>query len=301
MNSKLNSAVDILISPAVLISAVMLKLVRRAGVRDMPVSRAIFNRVGVFPIEDHYYEPLFNPIHLDQKFSEPRDLPAIDWNLITQLEVLTHLIPFATEVPNLPNTSFWGADAEYWYCILRYLKPHKVVEVGSGNSTRVAISAMKANAVDCEHVCIEPYEQPWLESSGASVLRERLEDVDRTIFRGLCANDILFIDSSHVIRPQGDVLTEVLEILPTLSPGVVVHFHDIFSPRHYHYKWVAKEVRLWNEQYLVEAFLSHNSEWEVLGALNYLSHEVPNALSTVCRGFSPDQEPGSFYIRRKVR
>lgn len=293
------SVIDFLASPVVLASAMTLKAVRKLGVQGMPVSRKIFSRVGIFPIEDHYYEPLFNPAHLNERFAEPRELPAIDWNREEQLRFLDQLASFRDEIPNLPNTSFSGADAEYWYCLIRFLNPRKIIEVGSGNSTLMAIKALTKNHMPCTHICIEPYEQPWLESTGATIVRKRLEDTDRTIFAQLQSGDILFIDSSHVIRPQGDVLTEILEILPLLASGVVVHFHDIFSPRHYHYKWVAEEVRLWNEQYLLEAFLSNNCQWEILGALNYLKHDNFAALRSACPSLTADQEPGSLYIRRR--
>lgn len=280
-------------------AALALKLVRRIGVQLMPISRRILVVVGVFPIEDHYYEPLFNPVHLDANFAKPRDLPSINWVTESQTSFLDALRPFAAEVPTVPSTAFGGADADYWYCLIRHLRPKTIIEVGCGTSTRLAMMAIAANGTSSSHICIEPYEQPWLENSGVKLLRQRLQDVDRSIFRELRANDILFIDSSHIIRPQGDVLVEVLEILPMLLPGVVVHFHDIFSPRHYHYKWVAEEVRLWNEQYLLEAFMSYNCQWEILGALNYLKHEEPDALQSVCRSLGTDEKPGSFYIRKK--
>ncbi|MDR2358391.1 MAG: class I SAM-dependent methyltransferase, partial [Prevotellaceae bacterium] len=122
------------------------------------------------------------------------------------------------------------------------------------------------------------------------------EDVGVDFFRQLEANDILFIDSSHVIRPQGDVLFEYLELLPTLTRGVIVHIHDIFSPRDYLAHWVISEVRLWNEQYLLEAFLSFNSTWKILGALNFLHHNHYDLLKEKCPKLTPDTEPGSFYI-----
>jgi hypothetical protein len=90
--------------------------------------------------------------------------------------------------------------------------------------------------------------------------------------------------------------------LPTLKPGVFIHIHDIFSPRDYPEIWIVDQVRLWNEQYLLEAFLSFNSDFEVVGALNYLKHTYPLELAESCPIFSinPDDcEPGSFWIRRK--
>ena len=130
------------------------------------------------------------------------------------------------------------------------------------------------------------------------VVRQCVEDVDKEIFSELEENDILFIDSSHVIRPQGDVLFELFELLPALKPGVIVHIHDIFSPRDYPIEWIRDEVRLWNEQYLLEAFLTSNREWKVIGALNYLHHNYYEQLNSVCPYLTKDSEPGSFYIQK---
>ena len=117
-------------------------------------------------------------------------------------------------------------------------------------------------------------------------------------FSELEENDILFIDSSHIIRPQGDVLFEYLELIPILNKGVIVHVHDIFSPKNYLREWLEDEVRFWNEQYLLEAFLSHNNTWKIIGALNYLHHNHYEKLKSVAPFLTPDREPGSFYIQR---
>ena len=118
------------------------------------------------------------------------------------------------------------------------------------------------------------------------------------MFQELDAGDILFIDSSHMIRPQGDVVFEYLEILPTLKDGVIVHIHDIFSPRDYPADWVIDRVWFWNEQYLLEAFLTLNSDWKIIGALNYLRHNHYDKLKEKCPFLTQDREPGSFYIQR---
>ena len=133
----------------------------------------------------------------------------------------------------LKNGAFESGDAEYWYQIIRTIKPARIFEVGSGHSTLMAINAINKNHEEdstyrCKHVCIEPYEMPWLESSDVSVIRKKVEEVELSFFSQLQEGDILFIDSSHIIRPQGDVLFECLELLPSLNTGVVVHVHDIF-------------------------------------------------------------------------
>ncbi len=138
---------------------------------------------------------------------------------------------------------------------------------------------------------------PWLEQAGAQVLRSKVEDIDRTLFETLSENDILFIDSSHVVRPQGDVLVEYLELLPALQRGVIVHVHDIFSPRDYPEEWVHERVRLWNEQYLLEAFMSFNNTFKIIGALSFLNHFHHDALKSKCPSVS-ESFPSSFYMQK---
>lgn len=112
----------------------------------------------------------------------------------------------------------------------------------------------------------------------------------------------MFIDSSHALRPMGDVEFEYLHMLPVLRPGVIVRAHDIFSPRDYPREWLEKYRRLWTEQYLLEAFLSFNSEFETLCAMNYLKYRRPpqmdRAFPLLLEG-GYKAEPGSFWFRRR--
>ena len=289
-------------------------MVRHARVDRLPRCRNALWRIGVFPIRDHYYEPQFDNRKAKRSFSEDRALPGIDLNVTEQLNLLTRF-SFGQEIADLPqekpdalefylkNTAFESGDAEYWYQLIRLLKPTRIFEVGSGHSTLMAIKAVRKNREQdpeyrCKHVCIEPYEMPWLEETGVIVVRQKVEDLDVEFFSELKENDVLFIDSSHVIRPQGDVLFEYLALLPTLSKGVIVHLHDIFSPRNYPRQWLEEEVKFWNEQYLLEAFLSQNRSWKITGALNYLHHNHYEALKAVAPFLTPDREPVSFYIQR---
>ena len=135
-----------------------------------------------------------------------------------------------------------------------------------------------------------------------NVIRSPVESLDKNLFQDLNRGDVLFIDSSHIIRPQGDVLFEFLEILPILKPGVLIHVHDIFTPRDYIKEWIVDDVKFWNEQYLLEAFLSFNAGFKVIGALNYLYYSYSEQL---CNAFpllkaQPASNPGcaSFWIGR---
>jgi hypothetical protein len=305
---------DVLLAPFVYPAALVMKLVRRAGVERLPLCKQALMQLGIFPLRNHYYEPLFDGRMLRHPLSDPRDLPGIDWNIPGQLDLLAQfdfndeLAAVAEQKPDgstfsFANSMFGSGDAEFLYNIIRLKKPVRLIEIGSGQSTRLAAAAIAKNKAEdphysCMHVCIEPYENPWLEQLGVTVLRQRAEEVGTDFFGVLEENDILFIDSSHVIRPQGDVLFEFLELLPSLKRGVIVHVHDIFTPRDYPSAWILEEVRLWNEQYLLEAFLSSNKDWTVIGALNALHHDHYGALKAKSPMLTPEREPGSFYIQR---
>lgn len=305
---------DVLLAPLVYPFARLLKYVRGVGVHRLPRCKNALLKVGVFPICDHYYEPQFDYRPTHKPLSQDRPLPGIDWNIAEQVRLLA-TFSFSQELADIPkekgntldfymnNGGFESGDAEYWYQLIRSIRPRRIFEVGSGNSTLMAIKAIRRNSEQepsykCKHVCIEPYEMPWLEETGVSVIRKKIEDVELSLFSELEENDILFIDSSHIIKPQGDVLCEYLELLPTLNLGVIVHVHDIFSPKNYPKEWVEDMVRFWNEQYMLEAFLSDNRSWKIIGALNFLHHNYYEQLKSVAPFLTPDREPGSFYIQK---
>lgn len=306
---------DILLRPLVYPAAVLLRHVRKKGVHKLSRCRNTLMNVGVFPISDHYYEPQFDNRDLKSNLAQDRKLPGIQWNIEGQLALISRF-NYAQELSEIPrhknpnalefylnNGSFESGDAEYWYQLIRTFKPRRIFEVGSGNSTLMAAQAIHKNhsedsSYNCQHICIEPYEAVWLEKTGVQVVRRKVEDMDIAFFSQLQANDILFIDSTHVIKPHGDVLFEYLELLPTLNKGVIVHVHDIFSPKNYLPEWIHDRVRFWNEQYLLEAFLSHNNSWEILGALNFLKHSHFGKLKAIAPTLQETSEPGSFYIRK---
>ena len=306
--------VDMAIFFAVYPAAYFLKTIRTAGVGRMPLCKRALMQVGVFPIIKHYYEPMFDSRDLHHSLADTRSLPGIDWNIPEQL-VLLQSFHYGNELQGTPttqvddltyhlgNSNFKAGDAEFLYNLIRLKKPARIFEIGSGNSTLMAIQAIKKNQEEdptyhCKHLCVEPYEMPWLDKTGVTVVRQRVEKLGKTLFQQLEAGDLLFIDSSHMIRPQGDVLFEYLDLLPSLNNGVMVHIHDIFSPRDYPSEWVTDEVRLWNEQYLLEAFLSCNQSWKVLAAVNYLHHNHFSKLKEKCPFLSDVNDPGSSYIQK---
>jgi hypothetical protein len=307
---------DRLMAPITYLSVFWLRFLRRFETEDLKISRRIFRHAGIFPIKRHFYEPFFDLKDIRYPLRKDRDLPGIDFNLTGQLAILKQF-NYNRELIGFPlsktdnagyyynNGYFESGDAEYLYNMIRLLKPSNIIEIGSGFSTLMAMNAINANCTEasgyaCKHICIEPHPADWLSRGDLQLIPQRVEKVDKDLFARLGSNDILFIDSTHVIRPQGDILFEYLEILPLLKPGVMVHIHDIFTPKDYLDKWLIDEMRLWNEQYLLEAFLSFNKEFKVVAALNFLKHNYFDDISKVCPILknTPSAEPGSFWIKR---
>jgi len=305
---------DIVISPFTLLASILLHFVRRRGIKNFPTAKKIFLSIGVFPINAHYYEPLFDKKKLQYPLRNDRTLPGINWNTNEQLNLLKSFT-YNNELIQFPenqksqlsfyyrNSSYGTGDSEFLYNMIRHFKPNRIIEIGSGISTLMAQNAVRKNTDEnpkysCKHICIEPFEAPWLEKTGVDVIRKKVEEVEKDFFTQLNKNDILFIDSSHMIRPQGDVLYEYLELLPILNAGVIIHIHDIFSPKDYLDEWIDEDVRFWNEQYLLEGFLSFNSSFKIIAALNYLHHNFFNELSEKCPMLTIEREPGAFYIQK---
>jgi len=300
-------------------------MTRRFGVEHFPLQARLFGRFGVFPIRDHYYEPRFRyPADFD--FDSPRNLPLdleLDRQLedlkglahLEELEILNQLdlsfpsVPADSSNHSFPSTNsftghpnFCAADADLYFLMIRNFQPKQIIEVGSGFSTSVALKGLEDGSTmvhDARMICIEPFEMPFLEQTkGIRLIRKPVEQVGIDLFESLGPNDILFIDSSHIIRPGNDLLFLMFEVLPRLKSGVIIHFHDIFSPYHYPQDWLEKKMRFWNEQYLLEAFLCNNKNFKVLFSLHALAKKAPEQLRKTLRHFSPEQGPSSFWIQR---
>lgn len=280
---------DVFLFPLTVISAIWFRRIRRLGIHNMPLTAATLRLVKIYPLKNHFYEPLIDRSSLDRKYRNMRVLRSFNWNTVEQLKILDSF-SFQNELKEIQieytnenlyhydNSYFGAGDAEYFYSIIRRYKPNKIIEIGSGYSTLIGIYAISKNkeedkSYSCEYVCVEPYKRKWLETLPVKLVRKRIESIEIEQIDVLNKNDILFIDSSHMIRPQRNVLHEYLNLLPQLKSGVLVHIHDVFSPQDYPNEWIIDGDKFWNEQYLVEAFMSFNSDFRIIGALNYLFNE----------------------------
>jgi len=249
----------------------------------------------------HYYEPIpdFRSITSEQ-LERRREFRSIDFGWDAQLQLLRDLSAFRIEfeAADLKNDYFNGLDAAVFYSLIRHLRPRHVIEIGSGYSTRFAHKALTRNADGGKLTCIEPHPEERLNGLRLSVevIQKRVEEIDVDFFSCLEANDILFIDSSHTVKFGSDVCYEFLEVLPTLRPGVWVHVHDIFFPHDYPAEWLLKRRLALNEQYLLEAFLSFNREFQVALANHWLTLDHSSAARELWDG---DAVSSSFWFYRR--
>ena len=308
---------DVLAAPIVYLAARLLRLVRRLTFERLPICAFAIDKANIYPLIDHYYEPLFNRSRLKRLSEQIRDLPEMDLNEEASLAYLADIARPA-EVRNLypwnddgsggfhfDNELFGFGDAEVLHGIIRKERPRLTIEIGCGWSSRIIAQALAMNAGELgwrgRHVCVEPHLPFDFSAPGAEVVSQPVEHYDPARLLDLQRGDVVFIDSSHMIRPEGDVLYEIQELLPRLGSGVLVHFHDIFSPRDYSDRLVRRHRVFWNEQYLLEAFLVFNHEFEVILPLNHLWHSYRDSVAKVCPRLAerPEAEPSSFWIRRK--
>jgi hypothetical protein len=281
----------------------------------------LWERLGIHITPNHYFQPIPDTRRLSPElWRRTSELVGVDMNESAQLALVAGLaerygrewtFPSAkTSIPwqyHFNNVAFEAVDAEMLYALIRAFRPRRVLEIGSGYSSCVMAQAVRANAaegVPCEYVAIEPYPNAVLRGGipGLSRLRdEELQRIPLAELIDLDENDILFIDSTHVLRIGSDVQYEFLEILPRLRKGVLVHVHDVFLPAEYPREWVMRERRFWNEQYLLQAFLAFNEAFEVVWAGSYMHMRHPDILERTFRSYRRDRcWPGSFWMR-KVR
>jgi predicted O-methyltransferase YrrM len=182
---------------------------------------------------------------------------------------------------------FCGLDAAMLYTLLRARQPHRVIEIGSGHSTRFACRAIADGALPTEFVAIDPQPRADLGRLPIRFERRTLQDSDRALFDSLDAGDMLFVDSSHILMPGTDVELVLAEILPRLPAGALVHFHDIFLPDSYPAAW---EWRGYNEQSAV-AGLMLNGGWRIIFASHYAASRFRDRLAAGPLGRLPAAGP----------
>ena len=205
----------------------------------------------------------------------------------------------------LANQTFQDIDADLLYAMVRNTKPRRIVELGTGFSTLVMAEAVVANALEGVAgalVSYDPFPPPNVAGHRVPGLSEQhalgAQDVPPEVFSALGPGDILFVDTTHTVKLDGDVNRIVLDVLPTLRPGVLVHFHDVWLPWEYHRHLLDVLGYFWTEQYLLQAYLSENRGYEVLLPLQAMIRHDAERMARLVPRYDPANYPSGFWIRR---
>jgi hypothetical protein len=276
------------------------------------------------PMRVHYYSPVpdLDDLAARDVWQRRSSVEGLDWQPDKQLDLLQKLgRGFGAEC-NWPhhasgdssqfftnNSGFSYGCAAVTYSLIRRFRPNRIIEVGSGLSTRLMAQAVRRNKEDgflCEFSVIDPHvDEATRRIPGVNaVIDKRVEMVDLSDFINLSENDILFVDSGHTVRTGGDVNFLILDVLPVLKPGVLCHFHDIPFPYEYSKAYFTNpSFRVfWTESYLLQAFLSFNSAFEILLPMNFLMTDHKGTFDESWEHYDPEvhkESSHSFWIRRK--
>lgn len=298
----------------------MKKTLRRLA-RTIPGLATLFDRIdrqGAHPA-GHYYSPIPDRADVARLLAAPPPvpdrLPGIDLNTEAQGRLLEQYAAFYGELPfgeradggcrfHYDNQWFRYADAIFLYSFLRQFRPRRIIEVGSGYSSAVILDVVERFFPEPPDITlIEPYPERLYsllrpeDRQLVKVVASPIQDQPVETFAPLERNDLLLIDSSHVLKFGSDVQYLLFEVLPRLAPGVVVHVHDMFYPFEYPADWLSRGW-YWNEAYALRAFLMHNDAWEILFFNNhacrvheqFIARHMPLCLR---------DHGGSLYLRRR--
>ena len=240
-------------------------------------------RSGVNILPVHYYSPIPEiasypdggslPLLFDESFGveiPPKSQNAFFKEVLSFAEELED-VPYETSDSNgmrWNNGMFGVLDSSIYYAMIRTHQPSRVLEIGSGFSTLVAVLAAARNG-STRVECVEPYPVDFFSKHlsdlpGIGLTVKKVQEVPLEHFAKLKKKDILFIDSSHVVKAGSDVEYLLFRVLPALPSGVLVHFHDIYLPYGYPRSNLEHHKRFWNENYVLGAFLAGNKDWETL-------------------------------------
>jgi len=277
-----------------------------------------YNPLSKYPL-GHFYSPIVSKaelIEFENQIWEGADqdfISGINLNLDKQLVLLKEFsnyyqeMPFRDEKKGIQrycfnNGAYSYTDGIVLYSFIRHFKPKRIIEIGSGHSSAVMLDTREEFVNDINLTFIEPFPK-YLnkiikdnDRANCEVLEKKVQNVQLSKFQKLEANDILFIDSSHVSKTGSDVNYEIFKILPILNPGVIIHFHDVFYPFEYPKSWVS-EGRNWNEDYLLRAFLSYNDQFEILLFSHYIHQHHKEAFKDMPLTYK--NTGGNLWIRKK--
>jgi len=294
-------------------AAIIFKIYKLLGVKNLRLSTKVIKKIGIFPLRDHYYEPQFKNDHLRSINEKQRKIDKIfnhkysDFGILKKLKYSKELINLKLKIKSnnsgfvMDNPFFSAGDADFLYQFIRHTKPKRIIEVGSGYSTLIAYEAKLKNELEkqkCEMICIDPGKIEIISNLKIKRIKKKLEDCKIDIFKSLKKDDLLLIDSTHIIKPFGDVLRIYQEIIPDLNKNTNICIHDIFTPFSYPSDWMIDHNLFWNEQYLLETLLMDKTKYKIIAPLFFLKKRYFSLLKKICPYMSNKSGPSSFYLKK---
>lgn len=275
---------------------------------------------GCLPMKVHFYSPVPDIKDLDRRqvWTKLSPLRGLRMKPEAQIKIMTEMTQrFSSEcvwpikATNNPhdfhveNSCFSFQCASLLHYMIRHYRPKRIIEAGSGFSSRIinaAVAKNKAEGNPCHYRIIDPYPSATTKSlpNLTDIKVCKIEETSEQLFTELESGDILFVDSGHVTKIGSDVNFLILDILPLLKPGVVIHFHDIPMPTEYTRVYYTNPTFrvLWTESYLLQAFLACNDEFEILCAGAYLANHHPKEWDAFFPNDPKINGTGSFWMRR---
>jgi predicted O-methyltransferase YrrM len=272
----------------------------------------------------HYHSPIPDLEYIRDKRSKIFKISGVDIKGINlrkeeQFELLQKFVPYYKDIPydfehaGITKTRYQVKDAFYrysdvvmLYSMMRHFKPSKIIEIGSGYSSAVMLDTNDLFLDSKTSITfIDPSVTRLLsllkeeDKQKHHIIHSMIQDVDPDIFRSLEKDDILFVDSSHVSKIGSDLNYILFEIIPVLKPGVIIHFHDIYYPFELPEHWIFEKKWFWNESYILRAYLTDNTSYDIINFNSYLLHEYKSWLGEhmpVCLMGSEDT--GSIWLRK---
>jgi hypothetical protein len=268
--------------------------------------------------KNDYYSPLPSVLHLKanlDRWYRPSALKGIDYDVEEMRRELSSLLPlymdeFSAILPYRQlkaagfGVGYTALDALTLYMMIRNIKPRRYIEVGSGLSTYYCSLAAEKNSSEghpLDIFCIEPYPFKKLYTiPGIQIISKEVQDVELSLFQQLDKNDVLFIDSSHILKIDGDVPFLFLEVLPILNVGVLIHIHDVPFPYNIPYPpqlWIFEQTWpvFWNEAMVLQAFLCFNNNFKIIMSTPMIRYfDEPFLKKNIPIYESIDQNPDAF-------
>jgi hypothetical protein len=207
---------------------------------------------------------------------------------------------------------FGPAEADFLYCFIYTKRPNRIIQVGAGLSTAVMLLASEESHYKPEIICVDPYPNKFLEKSDRAnkirLIPRKVQLVDLEMLTELGSNGLLFIDSTHTVKPGSDVNYLILEVLPRLKEGIWVHFHDIYFPFDYSRDILGGGLFFSNESVFLHTFLIDNPRYTLRASLGMLHYANPSKLQKFLPNYRPSRNsdglriseghfPSSAYLR----